>query len=188
MKKGLFVIGLVGNDTKRVKGYDVTKEVGAPVDLFVYKCRNRWVLTDKKTGFSFGSRYTRKEAINFGKSIEKDFWQSVKRMHKRDNTKEIIENVEKTYSGVFLDENVKAWYTLNFPDDNEGDLIDNEMTFSKFFHYLSNGFTLKSIIGTDDSTVRERLFKALADSMDWATYEDIYNIWLESADHDKEAA
>ena len=72
---------------------------------------------------------------------------------------------------------VKDWYVENFPTDELGVEIKNDITFYDIFYTLDRYKDVYETIGVDDSIVRERIFVKLAEIMQ-VDYNYIYNQWL----------
>jgi hypothetical protein len=71
-------------------------------------------------------------------------------------------------------DNIKTWYTSNYPDDTVGDEINNKAEFSELEHNLDNVY---EYIGVHDSIIRERIFEELSCRLN-KPYDDIYDKWL----------
>lgn len=70
---------------------------------------------------------------------------------------------------------IKEWYMKEYPTDELGAEINNEITFEDLFVALDKD--VYEVLGVGDSIVRERCFEKLAEIMNVA-YEDIYYKWL----------
>lgn len=75
---------------------------------------------------------------------------------------------------------LRAWYHVNYPDDDLYDEIHAGTTFGGLFETLDHYRDVYEYIGTGDSIIRERLFQGLAALMD-CDYDYIYDQWLQSA-------
>ena len=70
--------------------------------------------------------------------------------------------------------NIKKWYTTEFPTDELGLEINPNATF---LGLIGNIEDVYEYIGIGDSIVRERLFERIAEIME-CTYDEVYNLWL----------
>lgn len=70
---------------------------------------------------------------------------------------------------------VKDWYLEAFPKDQLGKEIDAEITFKQLYEMLLVREGIYNYIG-NDSVVRERIFKKLAEVYNTNT-ETIYEFW-----------
>lgn len=79
-------------------------------------------------------------------------------------------------------DNIKSWYTTNYPDDELGQDLDSNATFEDLFFILNNGYGAQvyDLIGVGDSVIRSRLFEHLAE-IQRVDYNDIYHMWLNTA-------
>lgn len=74
--------------------------------------------------------------------------------------------------------NIKEYYTTNFPTDELGPEINPQATFDGLVIVLNNyGETVYQYLGVDDSLMRERLFWELS-QLTSTPYDDIYYLWL----------
>ena len=74
--------------------------------------------------------------------------------------------------------NIKSWYMSQYPTDEVGKTLNDDVTFQDLFDCLDNYKDVYELLGGDaDSIIRERVFEKLAELTDY-TYEDIYNQWL----------
>jgi hypothetical protein len=71
--------------------------------------------------------------------------------------------------------NIKLYYTNQFPSDELGIEINPQATF---LGLIGNIKDVYEYIGVADSIVRERLFERIAEIME-CSYDEIYNLWLE---------
>ncbi len=88
---------------------------------------------------------------------------------------EKLKELEKEKS-VDLNSDISAWYAAEFSDDEMKDEIYTGVSFQKLNDMLSSN-DLYSIIGVDDTVVRERCFSKLAELMQ-VDYSVIYKKWL----------
>ena len=88
---------------------------------------------------------------------------------------EKLKELEKEKS-VDLNSDISAWYAAEFSDDEMKDEIYTGVSFQKLYDMLSSN-DLYSIIGIDDTVVRERCFSKLAELMQ-VDYSVIYEKWL----------
>lgn len=76
-----------------------------------------------------------------------------------------------------LEENVREWYTTTFPHDELGNDIDGGLSFGDVANALSKGENIYDVLGSDDSIVRERVFKRLAELQD-KSFSNIYDAYM----------
>jgi len=72
---------------------------------------------------------------------------------------------------------IKKWYQLNYPTDELGSEIREDITFKDLWTALKNNEEVYDLIYVHDSLVRERLFQELANIMD-VDYNVVYDQWL----------
>jgi hypothetical protein len=70
--------------------------------------------------------------------------------------------------------NIKLYYTNQFPSDELGLEINPQATF---LGLIGNIGDVYEYIGVVDSIVRERLFERIAEIME-CTYDEVYNLWM----------
>jgi len=75
-----------------------------------------------------------------------------------------------------LKSDIHSWYASEFPDDKLGEEIYTGVSFQKLYDMLSSN-DVYSIMGVDDSSIRERCFVKLAELMQ-VDYNVIYDKWL----------
>lgn len=75
-----------------------------------------------------------------------------------------------------LKNNVKDYYAKNYVDDELGSNIEDNVTFLQLYRALKDNTDIYNLLGTADSTVRERVFKELAKILN-TNYDYVYNIW-----------
>ena len=75
-----------------------------------------------------------------------------------------------------LQENVRAWYMSEYPDDDMGKDIHEFLTFGQMLGAMLEGNEVYDVIGVVDSVIRERIFERLAELMQ-CHYDTVYNIW-----------
>ena len=75
-----------------------------------------------------------------------------------------------------LKNNVKDYYAKNYADDELGNNIKDNVTFLQLYRALKDNTDIYDLLGTADSTVRERVFKELAKILN-TNYDYVYNIW-----------
>ena len=90
--------------------------------------------------------------------------------------KVIGESVDKELKHPELNNNIKDFYTSSFSSDDLGDNINNSVTFLQLYRALKNKKDIYKLLGTGDSTVRERVFRELARILN-TDYMYVYNIW-----------
>ena len=72
---------------------------------------------------------------------------------------------------------VKEWYIKEYSTDNLGREINEEITFYDIFYALDRYKDIYEVLGVEDSAIRERVFRKLADIMK-VEYNYIYEQWL----------
>lgn len=72
---------------------------------------------------------------------------------------------------------IRDWYTKEYPDDELGAEISENVTFKDLFGALDTYKDVYEILGVGDSLIRERAFDRLANIMG-GDYDYIYNQWL----------
>lgn len=75
-----------------------------------------------------------------------------------------------------MDSDIHSWYAATFPDDKLGEEIYTGVTFQKLYDMLSAD-DIYSIMGVDDSSIRERCFNMLS-QLTGEDYSVIYDKWL----------
>lgn len=86
----------------------------------------------------------------------------------------------KESEGSGLDDFIKSWYLAEFPEDDYGEHLKDDVTFKQVYDALGNVEDIYSVIfngDSGDSIVRERIFEELADRMD-VDYDVVYYKWL----------
>ena len=73
--------------------------------------------------------------------------------------------------------NIKEFYLNEYPTDELGIELNDNITFAGLVTELFGGDDVYKYIGVYDSLVRERLFSELANSLE-ESYDYIYNLWL----------
>lgn len=79
-----------------------------------------------------------------------------------------------------MNKSVKEWYVSEFPLDEMGAGIYDDITFGGVLECLRDGYSVYEYIGVADSLVRERIFAKLA-SLRGVSGDYIYRLWLHSA-------
>ena len=69
--------------------------------------------------------------------------------------------------------NIKAYYTSQFPTDELGQEINPNATFVGLIGNIGDAY---NYVGVVDSLVRERLFERIAEIME-CTYDEVYQLW-----------
>ena len=93
------------------------------------------------------------------------------------------QKVQETQTQKYsMDSDIHSWYADVFPDDKLGEEIYTGVTFQKLYDMLSAD-DIYSIMGVDDSSIRERCFLKIAELMQ-VDYSVIYDKWLNSEIHD----
>lgn len=72
---------------------------------------------------------------------------------------------------------IKEWYIKEYPTDELGIEINNEITFEDLFVALDTYKDVYEALGVCDSIVRERCFEKLAEIMN-VDYDYVYKQWL----------
>lgn len=72
---------------------------------------------------------------------------------------------------------IKNWYVEAYPTDELGAEIDSKVSFKDLQEALKTSECVYSVIGVDDSLVRERVFYKLSTILK-VGYDTIYNQWL----------
>ena len=72
---------------------------------------------------------------------------------------------------------IKQFYLENYPTDDMGNDIKDDVTFAGFVTELFGDGDVYDYIGVYDSLVRERLFSELAKQLK-TSYDYVYNLWL----------
>ena len=81
---------------------------------------------------------------------------------------------------VGADKKIKEWYISNYPDDDLGQEIDNNITFEELYHAMKMGDNFYDTVGQRiDSVVRERIFTEMSYIFK-VSYDDIYDLWLKA--------
>ena len=73
---------------------------------------------------------------------------------------------------------IKEWYLENYSSDEEGEFLNEDVTFYDMFQCLDRRKDIYECIDVDDSLIRERLFEGLAQVME-CDYSYIYDQWLQ---------
>lgn len=81
----------------------------------------------------------------------------------------------KQQSGNDMKTKIKEWYIKEYPTDELGVEIDDDVTFEDLFESLDKN--VYETLGVGDSIVRERVFDKLAKVMN-VDYDYIYKQWL----------
>lgn len=87
-----------------------------------------------------------------------------------------IQESENELKHQELNNNIKDFYTNTYTEDTVGKKIKDNVTFLQLYRALKNSEDIYTILGVDDSTVRERVFKELAKILN-IDYDYVYNIW-----------
>lgn len=80
-----------------------------------------------------------------------------------------------------LQSNVKQWYSRQYPTDELASTLNDNTTFGDVRNAIRTGKDIYSVLGADDSMVRERVFGKLADVLD-VSYKAVYNSWIENSE------
>ncbi len=74
---------------------------------------------------------------------------------------------------------IREWYMKEFPSDDVGGEIKDNIDFEGLFDTLDNYKNVYDFIGISDSVVRERIFKKLAKVIN-TDYGYVYDQWIKS--------
>lgn len=74
---------------------------------------------------------------------------------------------------------IKDWYTKNYPTDDLGEELNDNITFKGLWGMMSQGYDVYEVLGVGDSIVRERVFEKLSEILG-VDYDVVYNKWLQS--------
>ena len=72
---------------------------------------------------------------------------------------------------------IKEWYIKEYPTDELGVEINNDITFYDLFVVLDNYKDVYEALNVGDSIVRERVFNELSKIMN-VDYDYVYEQWL----------
>ena len=72
---------------------------------------------------------------------------------------------------------VKDKYIENYPDDEIGNNINEQLTFLNLYNGMLSGKDVYVMLNVSDSMIRERVFEILANIME-VKYIVIYYLWL----------
>lgn len=75
---------------------------------------------------------------------------------------------------------IKQWYVAEYPTDELGQKLTDNITFNGLFRCLDNYKDVYQFLGVDDSIVRERVFSQLSIVIG-VDYDYIYEQWLKGA-------
>ena len=78
-----------------------------------------------------------------------------------------------------LQSNVRDWYSHTYPTDELVDVLNAETTFGTVRDAINNGKDIYDILGSNDSVVRERVFRELSNVLD-VPYKAVYDKWSEA--------
>ena len=82
---------------------------------------------------------------------------------------------------------VRDWYVKEYPTDELGPQIPEQLTFNDVFEALDRHEDIYELLApADDSIVRERVFSELADIMG-TDYDYVYNQWLGESESSEDA-
>lgn len=93
----------------------------------------------------------------------------------------VLERIEKLAPPVDTDkeemnENLKDWYTSEYPTDELGQELNQDITLNDVLAALQDGKDVYETMGVADSIVRERVFDRLAAAQNW-DYDIVYEMW-----------
>jgi hypothetical protein len=72
---------------------------------------------------------------------------------------------------------IKEYYLENFPTDELGVEINENVTFAGLLNVLTIDGDVYRYIGVTDSLVRERVFEGLSKELG-TSYDYVYNLWI----------
>ena len=72
---------------------------------------------------------------------------------------------------------IKEFYLNNYPTDELGIELNENVTFSGLLNELFQGDDIYRYLNVWDSLVRERLFTKLSEELQ-SSYDYVYNLWL----------
>lgn len=75
---------------------------------------------------------------------------------------------------------IREWYIKNYPTDDLGAEIKNNLTFNDIFEALDTYKDIYETLGVTDSIIRERVFQRLSELIG-VDYDYVYEQWLKSA-------
>ena len=73
-----------------------------------------------------------------------------------------------------LDQNIKSWYTNKYPNDDMGQEIKDDVTFTDIKKAIKNHENVYDILGVNDSVIRERVFNF----MNQFDTQDMHSMWV----------
>ena len=73
-----------------------------------------------------------------------------------------------------LDQNIKSWYANKYPNDDMGQEIKDDVTFTDVKKALKDHENIYDVLGVDDSVIRERVFNF----MNQFEAQDMHNVWV----------
>ena len=83
----------------------------------------------------------------------------------------------KTVESVLRNINVKDDYVQDYPTDELGKEINENLNYLQVFNGLLSGDDIYEMMGVEDSLIRERVLRMLAYLMEM-DYQIIYYLWL----------
>lgn len=83
----------------------------------------------------------------------------------------------KTIEDILRTTYVKDEYVQDFPTDDLGKEINENLNYLQVFNGLLSGDDIYEMIGVEDSLIRERVLRMLAYLMEM-DYQIIYYLWL----------
>lgn len=84
---------------------------------------------------------------------------------------------DKTVEDILRMTNVKDDYVQDYPTDDLGKEINENLNFLQLFNGLLSGDDIYEMLGVEDSIIRERVLERLAYLMG-IDYQIIYYLWL----------
>lgn len=79
--------------------------------------------------------------------------------------------------GVAKRTKIKNWYVKNYPNDDLGEQINDEISFWTLYVLMYQRNEVYSLLEVNDSVVRERVFERLSEILG-VDYDYIYKLWL----------
>jgi len=84
------------------------------------------------------------------------------------------ENESFSDGGAVGNEKIKDWYIKNYPTDDLGEELNDEVTFEDMWNEDYKKYNIYQVMGVGDSIIRERLFEHLAE-IKGVNYGVVYN-------------
>ena len=174
-----------------LEGYEDEYAKGGNIEGYeagAFKTKTTAEKNQKEIKDYFGQKFLKSEIIN-GTDDKGNYGYLVKYTLKKENNyarggavfKKSLKPVYSKLVDYYRTEKIKDWYIKNYPTDDLGDEINNVNTFEDLWNGINNHKNVYTIIGVDDSLIRERLFQNLSLIYD-VDYNYVYKKWLENTD------